>query len=133
MPSSIEELSWKIGNIVGTEAAAARRQANLLTTVVHIVVGPVSGLLAYVQTRFSALGGGQPAGSGMACRAVSRKAVTKLRAMEAAPANSIDHAMMSRCIELSKKTPKGEFPFAALVSQDGRSPRRKQQFRCPRL
>jgi hypothetical protein len=39
MPSSIEELSWEIGNIVRTEAAAARRQANLLTAVVHIVGG----------------------------------------------------------------------------------------------
>ena len=120
MPSSIEELSWKTGNIVRTKAAAARRQANFLAAVVHIVGGSVSSLFAYVQTRFSALGGGQPAGSGIARRAVSRKAVTKSRAMEAAPANSIDHAMISRCIELSKKTPKGEFPFAALVSQDGR-------------
>jgi tRNA(adenine34) deaminase len=40
--------------------------------------------------------------------------------MEAAPANSIDHAMMRRCIELSKETPKGELPFAALISQGGR-------------
>ena len=119
MPSSIEELSWEIGNIVRTEAAAARRQANLFATAVRIAGGSLSSLFAYVQTRFSALGGGQP-GSGIVRRAVSRKAAAKLRAMEAASANSIDHAMMRRCIELSKKTPKGEFPFAALVSQDGR-------------
>jgi tRNA(adenine34) deaminase len=120
MPSSIGELSRETENIVRTEAAAARRHANLSAIVFHIVEESVSSFFAYVQTRFAAFGGGRPAGSGIARRAVSRRAAAKLGAMEAAPADSIDRAMMRRCIELSKETPKGELPFAALISQGGR-------------
>ena len=118
MASSIEEPSWEIGSIARTDAAA-RRRAHLFATAVHIVWGSLSILYVYVHTRLSARGGG-PAGSRIARRAGSRKAAAKLRVTEAASTNSIDHAMMRRCIEVSRETPKGELPFAALVSQDGR-------------
>ena len=86
----------------------------------HVVEWLASRFLDYFQPRFAAPKGRQRARLRMAPRRGSNHPVANVFANGATAPSSIDLAMMARCIELSKETPKGEFPFAALVTQDDR-------------
>jgi tRNA(adenine34) deaminase len=93
---------------------------DLKTMGFRVVEWLVSSFLEYFQPRFAGPNGGWRARLRMAQRPRSNHPVANVFAKGATPPSSIDRVMMARCIELSKETPKGELPFAALVTQGGR-------------